>query len=315
MSKIFNKGDGGIGVVGKNGHFAIKSLTLVYIEISIAVLFWGFSFIWTNSLIRNNIPIFSFIFLRMLIGGLTMTIISLLLRKLQKVDKADWKWFFVLAIFEPFIYFIFESFGLKATDSPTLAAVIIATIPIFTMITDYVVYKTKMTFLNIIGTIITLPGILLIVLRGNNITVKYWWGIVFLMIAVLSTIGYSITTKKLIHKYNGYTITAYQFIIGSIYFLPLFLTLGQKGFSINMILKWNILYPLLSLAVFCSAICYALYTQAIKNLGITKASVFTAVNPAIAAMGAFLVGQENLTWIKIIGIFIVIFGVILSQQR
>ncbi|MFA6676911.1 MAG: DMT family transporter [Bacteroidales bacterium] len=315
MSKIFNKGDGGIGVIGRNGHIAIKSLTLVYIEISIAVLFWGFSFIWTNSLIHHNIPIFAFIFFRMAIGGLTMSIIALLLRKFQKVDKADWKWFFLLAVFEPFIYFIFESFGLKATDSPTLAAVIIATIPIFTMITDYIVYKTKMSLLNIIGTIITLPGILLIVLKGNNISVKYWWGIVFLMIAVLSTIGYSIATKNLTNKYNGYTITAYQFIIGSMYFLPFFLTVGQKGFSIDMMLKWDVLYPLLSLAVFCSAICYALYTQAIKNLGITKASVFTAVNPAIAAIGAFLVGQENLSWSKIIGIFIVIFGVILSQRR
>jgi len=140
-----------------------KSNLPLYISIVIATILWGFSFIWTNDLIGIGVPIFIFIFIRMLLSGVIMLAFSSITRTLQKVARKDMKWMFLLAFFGPFIYFIGESYGLKITGSATISAVIIATIPIFTMIMGRLLFKESLSRLNISGIITAVLGIVLFV--------------------------------------------------------------------------------------------------------------------------------------------------------
>ena len=113
----------------------------VFTAIFLAIFFWGFSFIWTNQILLEDIPVFTFIFFRMFIAGALLFVFSKVTGKLQKIEKGDYKLLFLMAFFEPFIYFIGETFGLKATNSPTLSALIIALIPIFAMLSGVIIYK------------------------------------------------------------------------------------------------------------------------------------------------------------------------------
>ena len=194
-----------------------KTRPIVFFYVITAIILWGFSFIWTNQLLISEVPVFTFIFWRMLIAGVAMLIISLIFKKLQKVSGKDFLLIVLMSFFEPFIYFIGETFGMKATNSPTLSALIIATIPIFAMVSEIIFYKVKISLINILGVIITLPGILMMVLNSGKLTADYWWGIALLFVAVVGSVGYTTVVRKLTDKYNSYTLTTYQFVLGHLF--------------------------------------------------------------------------------------------------
>ena len=291
-----------------------KTRPIVFFYVITAIILWGFSFIWTNQLLISEVPVFTFIFWRMLIAGVAMLIISLIFKKLQKVSGKDFLLIVLMSFFEPFIYFIGETFGMKATNSPTLSALIIATIPIFAMVSEIIFYKVKISLINILGVIITLPGILMMVLNSGKLTADYWWGIALLFVAVVGSVGYTTVVRKLTDKYNSYTLTTYQFVLGAIFFLPFFL-IYNNGFTAAQFCCKEVLVPLIALAILCSCVAFCLYVNSIREIGITRSSIFTSLIPGVSAFGAYIYGQETFTWHQIIGIAIVVTGVIFTQLK
>ncbi|MBP5210719.1 MAG: DMT family transporter [Bacteroidales bacterium] len=285
-----------------------------YLAILGAVTFWGLSFVWTNKLIHLNIPIFTFIFARLLIAGTVLVLICLCLGKLEKLRRKDLKWFLLMAVCEPFIYFIAETYGIKTTNSPTLSALIIATIPIFTMMGDRLFYKTDISKWTVIGILLTLPGVFLMVINGGKITSDYWWGILLLFLAVFAACGYNLCIRNLVNNYSPLTICYVQFILGSVMFLPLMLT-TRGNFDVASLFTRDALLPILCLALLCSCLAFCLQLIAVGRIGITKASVFNATIPIVSAVASFFYGMETFTVIQIVGILIVVFGVILAQTR
>ena len=45
---------------------------VIYIASTFAILLWGMSYIWTDQLISLGIPIFYFVFVRILLAGIVM---------------------------------------------------------------------------------------------------------------------------------------------------------------------------------------------------------------------------------------------------
>jgi len=287
----------------------------IYISICTAVILWGFSFIWSNSLLQQNFPVFSLVFLRMTFAAIILLTVSKISGKLQKVAKQDWWWFLLLVSLEPFIYFIGETFGLKIVNSPTLGSIIISTIPIFGLIAGSIFYREKITGFNIFGISITLPGILMVVFEQGGMKFSNTTGVILLFVAVFAAVGYSVVVKQLAVKYNSYTIVTYQHLLGALFFLPLFLYNDYGTFSISDLNNKEIIRPLLFLAALCSSLAFILFINSIKILGVARSNIFTSLVPVVSAFGAFLLGQEGLSVRKIIGIIIVVVGVIIAQKQ
>lgn len=290
-----------------------KTLHSTYVAATIAIILWGFSFVWTNGLLNHQVPIFTFLFIRLSLAGLLLWIFSKVTGKLQKLTFKDFLLMCLMAFFEPFIYFIGESFGMKSTGSAVLAAVIIATIPIFCMVTERMLDKVPFTLYKIAGIFLTIPGIVMVVMKDGSLSVTHGYGIALLFLAVIGATGYAAVVKKLSGKYNSFTIATYQFVLGALMFMPFFFLYGTEGLN-QTFFSAEVLIPLLSLAVLCSCVAFVLWVTAIRGLGITRANIFSALIPAVSALGAAMMGQEKITVFTCAGIAIVITGVILAQQ-
>ncbi len=291
-----------------------NSNTPAYLAAISAIIFWGFSFVWANTLLINNIPVFTYLFIRLAIAGILLFVFSSCIKKLQRVEIKDMFWMGLMAFCEPFVYFLGETFGMKATGSAVIASVIIATIPVFCLILEKIIWNIPFNIYKVTGILLTLPGIALVVFQDGAITIEHAYGIALLFMAVLASIAYSMTVKRLSAKYNTLTITTYQFVIGSIFFLPFFLLYGLDGLT-PQFLTFKILSPLLSLAILCSCVSFAFWVYVIGRLGITRTNIFSALIPAVSAVGAYILGQEGLSCMKMTGIAIVIAGVILAQKE
>ncbi len=289
------------------------SKVLTYIASMFAITLWGMSYIWTDKLIAQNIPIFYFVFVRIFLAGVILFLFNTAYTRIKRIQKQDWPKYLLLAFFEPFIYFICETFGLKMTGSPTLSALVIATIPIFSIAAGIMFFKEKINAVNIFGIILSLVGIVMVAMAKGELGENFIWGVVLLLIAVVAEVGHASITKSLSGNYSSQVIVMYQFLIGSAYLFPLFLWKGLDGFDYEVYFDGDVWYPIICLAVLCSSLAFSLWVSTIKSLGVAKSSIFSALIPVAAAIIAWVLGHELLNSRQWIGIAISTVGVILSQ--
>ena len=287
--------------------------TVIYIASIFAILLWGMSYLWTDQLINQGIPVFYFVFVRILLAGIILFLFNTASSRIKRIQRKDLPKFLALSFCEPFIYFICETLGLKETGSPTLSAMIIATIPIFSIAAGMLFFKEKISKINIVGILMSLVGIVMVAMAKGELGENFIWGIILLLIAVISEVGHASFTKSLSGTYSSQVIVMYQFLIGSVYLLPLFIWKGFDGFDAARYFSVEVWHPILCLSVLCSSLAFTQWVGTIKTLGVAKSSIFSALIPVVSALIAWLIGREMLSTNQWIGIGISALGVVLSQ--
>ncbi|HEY9114580.1 MAG TPA: DMT family transporter [Bacteroidales bacterium] len=282
----------------------------IHLAAFFSMLFWGISYIWSKIVFEYYTPLTTILF-RLIISILVLYIFILLSKKKEKIHKHDYWLFIVGALFNPFLYFVGESYGLDKV-SATISAFIIATIPVFTPFVGYFLLRERLSKLNIAGLILSFIGVFFIILRKNLELDAEPQGIALLFLAVLAAIIYSVFLKKLSARYKPTTIIFWQNLLGAIYFLPLFLYFDAASF-LDVKPSVGAIFSLLMLGIFASSVAYVLYTFVVSQIGISKANLYTNLIPVFATIVAFFVLNEVATPLKIIGMLIIVSGVVLSQ--
>ena len=291
-----------------------KGLNLVwYLLILLTVFLWGMSFLWSDRILDRQVPVFTFIFTRMIIAAAALSLFSLLTGRFQRIRKGDFKWFAAMTAFEPFLYFLGETFGLQITDSPTLCSVIIATIPVFSLVVGWILFREKLSTLNRAGIFVAVAGVILFVLIGGSLHAKYLYGIAILFLAAIGSTGYTAICKKLANKgYNPFAIVTWQFILAIGYFLVPFLIWDASSWT-PAYLSWPVLRPIIALAVLCSGVAFVIYAACVDRIGMTRTTVFLPLVAIVSAVAASLLGQDTLEPLQFVGIAVAMLGVVMAQ--
>jgi drug/metabolite transporter (DMT)-like permease len=284
----------------------------VHIAAFFAMLFWGVSYIWSKIAFEYFTPL-STIFMRLIVSSLTLFLIMLMMGKMEKIQKKD-RWLFILSsLFNPFIYFIGESYGLERV-SATISAFIISTIPVFTPFVAYWFLRERLSVTNVVGLIISFLGVLMIIFNLDFSLAASPVGLAFLFMGVIAALVYGIILRKLTLKYQPVTIIGWQNTIGIFYFLPLFLYFDYPDI-LEVRPSKTAVYSVILLGVVASSFAYALYAYVVKHIGISKANIYSNLIPVFAAIASFLWLKETFTTFKLIGMFVIIFGVVLSEME
>ena len=293
-----------------------NGLSLVwYLGILLTVFLWGMSFLWSDSVLDQGVPVFTFIFTHMIIAASALSLFSLLTGKFQRIRKGDLKWFAAMTAFEPFLYFLGETFGLKITGSPTLCSVIIATIPVFSLIVGWIAFKEKLSPLNRTGIFVAVAGVILFVLVGGSLHTNYLYGIAILFLAVIGSTGYTAICKKLANKgYNAFAIVTWQFILAIGYFLIPFLVFEARTWT-PAYLAWPVLKPIIMLAVLCSGVAFVIYAACVDRIGMTRTTVFLPLVAIVSAVASLILGQDTLHTMQLVGIVVAMVGVVMAQYN
>lgn len=288
----------------------MKNYFKAYASIVIAVICWSLTFIWYKQAYPRLTPL-TLVTLRLLIAAVLLFIIAFSFRLLNPVKLKDIPKFMLLSFFEPFIYFLGESYGMKYVSS-TLASLIIATIPLLTPFIAFLTLKEKLKPGNYLGIIISISGVFLLMQTDRSDYSSLPRGIMLMMVAVFSAIGFTIYAKKLAETYNPFTIVVYQNIFGFLYFIPVFLLFDDYRNLLNDF-DLNLMLPVIKLAVFGSLLAFVLFVNAIRVIGVTRANVFINLIPVLTAIFSYFLLNEQFSVIRIAGVIIVIAGLILSQ--
>lgn len=273
------------------------------------MLIWAVSYIWTKSALEYVEPC-HLVLLRLTISSIVFVPIALITRKLQRLEHNDIKRFLLLALVEPFLYYLCEAHGLKRV-STTFGAVIIATTPIFAALLAGLTGKEKVTLRLIIATLLTCLGVTLIAFDDKYNLSASGLGIALMFCCVITSLSYTILLKHLADKYNPTSVTVYQNLFGLIYYLPSALILEHNTNIIDI--PFSAWTNIALLAVFASTIAFVCYSYAVRIVGVTRACIWLNTIPIFTAVVAWIVLNEQLDLQKIMGIIAVIVGVALVQ--
>ncbi|MHA7108904.1 DMT family transporter [Sunxiuqinia elliptica] len=291
----------------------MKNKTIQYYGAAlIAMFFWSFSFVWFKIAYKSYEPM-TVVLIRLSLSAAIMFVVSKVIGKLQAVKKSDLGLLILLSFFEPFLYFMGESFGLKYV-SPTVAAVIVATIPLFSPFAAWYFYKEKLSWTNFTGLLVSFFGCSLVVFDMSSGLSASPLGIALEFVAVLSTIGYAVVLKRMTTNYNGFTIIAYQNLFGAFMFLP-FWGIFEAKEALATPFSAEAFAAIIKLAVFASILAFIFFTYSIREIGINKSNMFINVIPVFVAIFSFFVLKETINSQKITGITVVILGLFMAQFK
>ncbi|MCX7986922.1 MAG: DMT family transporter [Bacteroidales bacterium] len=282
---------------------------IVYISLLLSMLCWAMSFIWYKGAYAYFGPITT-IFLRLLISSLLLIVFTFtIIRPVIKLHHL--KLFFAAALFEPFLYFLGESYGMKWV-SPVTASVIVATIPLFTPLAGKILYNELLSKKNLTGMLISFIGVCAVILSGDAEIRANLIGVLLMFVAVFAAVGYAIALRRLTPIYDSITIITIQNIIGMLLFLPLFLIFENPIYHpINI--SFKTIVPILYLAIFASTLAFIFYAFAVSKIGIARSSVFINLIPIMTSVFSYFLLNESFSAAKIIGVVVVVAGLVLTQ--
>ena len=284
----------------------------VYGGIVLAMIFWSLSFVWFKMANETFRPI-TIVFTRLVMSVLIMGVYIIVKKKLIRIKKPDRILFCLLALFEPFFYFLGESFGLTYV-SATVGSVLISTIPVFAALGAWIIFRERLKFINYAGIILSFIGVLIFIVRGDGTISFSARGLLLLMLAVFSAVGYNLTLSRLVGSYSPVLIVTVQNSLGAVLFLPIFL-ISDFSHMMNTTITINSILPIIELSVFASCGAFIFFAFSVRNIGITKANVFTNFIPVFTAVFSFILLGDTLSLQNIIGMLIVICGVYMAQMN
>lgn len=288
-----------------------------YLLLVSSAALWGSSFIFTKRLLEVADPVVIICSRVMIAGPVFLLFCLLFFRKDMRIARKDLPTLFAFSCFEPFLYFIFETYSLTRCDA-SVVSIIVATIPIATAFLSIFYFKENFTKLNLFGVFVSFSGIFLMLFPAFMNASVSASGVLLAFGAVLSSVGYMFFLRKLPEHYNPVIIITYQNLIGLALFAPLMLLITDHstlGSQLGALFSPPQLYYLASLAILCSALAFMFYLQGMRHFGVGKANTFTNLIPIVTAILSFFLLQEQFPLYKILGIIIVITGIFLVQKK
>ncbi len=287
----------------------------VYVCLMLTSLLWGSSFVFTRYLFLTEprlTPVMV-ITLRLVLATLFLCPVVCGMGRWERIRKEDCIFFLLLALLEPFLYFLFENNGLRRVPGG-LSSIIIATIPIFVPFGLYAAYREKLHWLNWVGLLLSLGGVMLMIIGKGDGTEVSLQGILYLVCAVVTAVIYSVILVKMVNKYRPYTLTLYTNLFGLLFFLPLFFC-GHFSTLVQLRVTAGMWGALICLGIGCSVLAYVLFNFGVRAVGAARASVFNNIIPLFTLFFAVMIGQEAITWQKLAGMVVTVAGVCIAQKK
>ncbi len=280
-----------------------------FAAISGVMILWGLSFLSIKISVIVLSPM-SLALSRFIIASVILYSFMKITEPNTKLSKRDIPLMALSGIVGITVYFYFENNGVKLTTAST-ASIIIGAIPVLTVIADYIFCGNKIDWVKGLGVGLSFFGVYLIVWDsgGLNLGSRYFVGNLYMLGATLAWVAYSLVTRPLAGRYSRLAITTYQTLFGTLGILPFALLETNRWEHITATIIWNVVF----LGVFCSAVGYYLYVYALDELGVDIASLFINLIPVVTVIASFLILDEKITTVQLIGGGIVVGSVYVAD--
>ena len=215
--------------------------------------------------------------------------------------------------------FIFAFFGVTcnqyffikgvALTTAINAGILIATIPISTLLIAVLLKQEKLTLNKTIGALLAFLGVIVLLNARNLELTQFLKGNILVLINATSFSFYLVISKPILHIYRPFTVITYLFFFGALQMAPLTVhSLRDIPFST---LTLNQIWPLLGIIIFGTLLPYLLNTLVLKKTYSSIVAIYTYIQPLLGAVIACTFLDEKVTIRFVFAGILILFGVTL----
>lgn len=258
---------------------------------------------------KEYIQPLGFILMRVVAGTTLFWIFhSLFIR--ERVDRADMKLLFLCGLTGIAINQMLFFLGLKRTV-PINASLIMTTVPMVVICLGTLLGEDRFTIRKLLGIVIGAVGAILLITNGHQVSMgqSTITGDILIFLNAASYAIYLVLVKRLMKKYNPFTVLKWVFSFGLLIVLPF-------GSPEIVDVEWSTFPTEIWMAVvyvllFTTFLAYLLNAFALSVVTPSVAGAYVYLQPLLTAVIALSFGKDTLTAMKMLAGMLIFLGVYL----
>jgi drug/metabolite transporter (DMT)-like permease len=287
---------------------------LAYIEVTLAVLAWGGSFVATKVALQEITPA-AVVWLRFGIGLMILGAAVIIRRQFILPERKDLAYLVLLGFIGITFHQWLQSTGLQ-TAQATTTAWIVATTPVFMALLGWMILKERLARTQLAGIALAAFGVLLVVSNGNLSSIGLGqfgtWGDFLVLLSALNWAVFSALSRRGLMIYKAtpmlFYVMGFGWLFSSLWFF------SGTGLGQLTQLSRDGWLAIAFLGVFCSGLAYIFWYDALQNMPVAQAGAFLYTEPFVTVVVAGLILGESMLWSSLLGGGLILVGVILVQS-
>ena len=274
----------------------------------VAQVIFGFAFMFTKIALDHASPM-SVIADRYTLAFLGLTIAVIFTKTKIKFTKNIWK-LILMSVFQPVLYFICESYGIKFTTS-AFSSVMISLVPVVAMVSGILVLKEIPSPIQYVFTILSVCGVAIYTYTGGVDGTVTPVGVILLVGAVLAAVAYNTASRKISSEFTALERTYAMAIVGLLVFATysLFENGGEVKNIISRFQTPEYLISILYLGIVSSVGAFLLLNYANTYLPVAKTTVFSNLTTVISVFAGMIFLNEKISLVGVVSVVMIIIGV------
>lgn len=285
---------------------------LAYVTAFFVVAVWGTTFVQTKVLINAGMLPEEIFLYRFILAYLI--IIPIAGKRLFLDNWRDELAVMLLGVTGGSLYFVTENTALIYGYCSNVSLLVCVT-PLTTALAMRWVYPVERPGRGVlIGSCVALVGVAMVVFNGNFVLKLSPLADGLAFAACICWTLYSLLMQYVQPRYSTMLIMRKVFGYGILTILPLFISRPPR---LDLLLDggpvvWG---NVLTLGCVASMLCYTLWNYVLKRLGTVRATNFIYFNPVVTMVCSWMVLDERITWMALLGAALVLLGMFVAEKN
>lgn len=280
-----------------------QKVVLSSISLALVAFAWGTSY----AIIKDTLTLITPFFLMTLRFGLSTILLGLIYsKKLIHVKKEDLKRGSIIGIFMFFSFFTLVT-GIQYTTA-SKQSFLVGSYVLIVPFLAWLINRKKPDRYALSGAVLATIGLALLTLGGGD---RFGLGDFISLFCALSFAFHMITIERYSKDSDPIILTIIQFVVTTLIFIVLTGIFESYEFSSLSSAKISVAY----LVIVTTVIAFVVQNVAQRYISSTSTALILTLESACGSVFAVLYLKETMTWIMILGCFIVLIGIITQETK
>jgi drug/metabolite transporter (DMT)-like permease len=275
------------------------------------VCLWAFNFTITRYVLTHGFEPLAYASIRYAAAAVIFSGITYGLERSLAVRRRDLGLLLLAAALGVWLNQIAFVYALRTTTAST-AALIMGVLPIFTALIAWGVGLERLSRRFLLAGAVSFGGVALVALGSGGRLSANLRGDLLVLATAATWAGYSVAIAPLMRSYSPFKISAFVLLVG---WVPLVLTglpqLREQDFDLRPLVWAGLVFATLGPLVLTNV----LWFTAIDRVGPSRATLFTNLQPFLAAIFALVILSESMTIVQVAGGVLIGLGIVLARRR
>jgi len=278
---------------------------------------FGLSFLVTKGALEAFSPV-TLLFLRLALASVALGLLALAgVVKLGYRGKPKLP-LVLICVFQPILYFTFETFGLQEVASST-AGLIIGALPAAVAALSVPLLREHLSGRQVAGLVLSIAGVALVVMAGDAgaAVPDTLRGVLLVVGAMLSAAFYNVYSRKASVRYSPAETTFAMMATGAVFFGLLVVVEGATSGWAGIFSGTTVaaLGAVAYLGILSSVVAFFLVNLSLSRLKAAQASIFGTLTTLVSLVAGVLLRGEPFGMVQVLGASGIVLGVWLTNAR